>query len=140
MKSWIKFIPVLILIAQTSEAQYRLAAKGERVPYDSAVITELPTWRKESAKFAAAQQYIAGLRIENDSLLRQLQIRGVLTSAHEFAISELQQSAKRNEETFSALNGKFDKLYAEATKPRKWYEKPVPLLLLGAAAGYLITR
>jgi hypothetical protein len=140
MKSWIIFILVFTSTALISNAQYLRAVKGDKVPYDSAVITSLSTYRLESKKFRAAENLISGLKVENDSLRSQIVVKAKIDSAQSNSLKLLEQSAKRNEQAFTDLSGKFDKLYSETTKRKKWFEKPIPFVLLGAAAGYLLAR
>jgi hypothetical protein len=143
MKNSIAFILVLMSLAQIGKAQYTRAVKGDRVQYDSAVITHLPQWRKESLKFKASQTYIDSLKVHVDSLMKQIEVRGMIKLNQDTIIARQERSAQRNEKSFTDLNSRFDALLEVTQKKRRVWDvlkDDWEYILVSLLAGYLIAK
>lgn len=136
----IAFTIAFTLICQTSEAQFQLILKGKPSPYDSGVVIELPHYRVIRYKLSTADTYITALKKQVDSLQAEVKIWDELNLKFQALDSAQELSRQRNEQSFKELNKSFDKLLSEATKPKKWYEKPIVWIGGGAIATWLLTR
>lgn len=140
MKNLTAFIILSTLTCLTSSAQYKLLLRGQPSLFDSAVSVELTQYRALRFKLTTAEQYIASLNSEIDSLRAENNALHML-SGQLAQINEKQvQFQQVNEKSFADLNGKFNNLLTEATKPKKWYQSTWFHVTLGAAGVYILTR
>ena len=114
--------------------------KGKPSPYDSAVVIDLPQYRVIRYKLTTADTYILSLKKQVDSLKSEIKIWDELNLKFIALDSANEVSRQRNEQSFKELNKSFDRLLSEATKPKKWYEKPIVWIGGGALATWLLTR
>jgi hypothetical protein len=116
-------------------AKYRPVAAGEPAPY-AGILTDLQTYRAESAKFKAQAALIDGQKQEIAGLKVQLSDSQTETAKSQEMYSkqlELTQSAQLATATVNSSLQVTQKQFEKA-KPR-WYEKPVFLLSAGFIAG-----
>ncbi len=143
MKKLIVFIPLLLwtcLICNAQDKPIRLMLRGQVVPFDSAGVIDLPVYRTIRKKLTIADQFIASLKKENDSLRLELNLYEGLITKYDTLESKQEQFAKENRQSFTALNTQFDKLLVEAEKPVKFFKRPIVLISIGAVGGFLIGR
>ena len=144
MKKPIAFIPLFLWICLTCNAQegkpIRLMLKGQLVPFDSAGVIDLPTYRTIRKKLTIGDQFIASLKKENDSLRQEINLWEGLVSKYDTLSGNQEKFAAENRQSFAALNGQFDKLLVEAEKPVRFYKKPWFWGTVGAIGGFLIGK
>jgi len=114
--------------------------KGQPSPYDSAVSVELTQYRALRFKLTTAEQYIASLNTEIDSLRAENKALQLLSWQLSALGAKQDEFLTVNQKSFADLNGKFDNLLTEATKPKKWYQQTWFHVTLGAAGVYILTR
>ncbi len=140
MKNLIAFTIAFTLTCLSSSAQPKLILKNQLSPYDSGVVIDLPQYRVIRHKITTADVYIESLKKQVDSLNRQMFIMDDLFAKLNTLDSAQESRQQRNETAFKDLNRSFDKLLTEATKPKKWYEKPWVYVAGGVLTGWILTR
>lgn len=141
MKRPILFTLLSVLICLSCDAQsIRLLIKGQPVPFDSAGVIDLPTYRTIRTKLTIGDQLVKGLRKENDSLRAEIKLADTIISKQNTLEKKQDQFAAENRIAFNELNKTFDKLLTEADKPKKWYQKPVTWVIVSAVGGFILGR
>lgn len=117
-------IAILLLIGQTSKAQYSFMTRGQVCPFDSAVAMQIDTYRLESRKINLADTIIANLKeqlLVKDKIVTSLQNRIVLRDRM-IDLKELQLLDK--DKTIELLS----KFYIEPKEPT-WWESNKDIIL-----------
>jgi len=122
LQKLIAFIGLLVIV-QTSEAQYRLAARGDTIQMDSAVVVHLPRYRQESTLIKTQKAAI-------DSLVVRTVVRDTLINSLRF------QSTLKDGEII-LLNQKSNLLQTELDKKGRWFRKPEVIGAAGLLLGLL---
>lgn len=127
----------MLLIAQTSSAQYDLAIKGDRVKYDSAVVVELGTYRKETRKLNQSDSLITRLRIEVRQIrIENDKIRTVIDNNEKYLLI-LEKAIERKDKLLEKTRSDCEDAIKELGKT-KWYERKEIWLGLGFLIGSII--
>lgn len=137
------FIILFLLTVLTIDcrAQYRLAIKGDLVPYDSAVIVNLPVYRQESVKFVLADSLISQQSLEISRLKVEISLISakcdVLESNNEAYSEVLMRQSGLNAEMQSTLND-LSLSMAKANRPKKLFNHPGFYAVLSVVSIFLI--
>jgi hypothetical protein len=125
-----------------AQGDYRLLRKGEQCPFDSGVVSPLRIFRDDTQRIRTGQALVVALRLEVDSLTRQVAIRGDLNKTIDRRLEVFAISQDSLKTTILKLSDSFDQLRTKSEDPGKWYEfKWLPdwaKFLVGAAAGYAV--
>ena len=113
-------LTLFLLIGLSSKAQYRLAVKGDRVGYDSAVVVELNRYRLESKLLNTRKSAIDSLRLEVELLYQQLAFRDTIRSVTILEVSKLNERISAKDAVIEKQQADINFFYQEATKPRGW--------------------
>lgn len=127
------------LTVLTSSGQYKLLLKGQPSPFDTAVAIHIDRYRVETHKLRLADTLIRELIFENTSRLHERQMNDSLSVARMFVMRELTQSNIRKDVTIATLNTNYNKLFHEATLPKRWYEDPWKVGPAGFCLGVVLT-
>jgi uncharacterized coiled-coil protein SlyX len=121
-------------------AQYQKAAKGEPVPFDTAVIVELGEYRKIRSKVLLADSLVQSLSFSLSLSLQAIAQQDSTISAQAFTIAAQEKTIARKDEVIQQVSTRFDELNKLATRPKRWYQKDGLKYGLGAAAMLLIIK
>lgn len=117
MNGWkITIVVLTCLIAQTSNAQYRLLKKGEPNPFDSAVAVRIDRYRLETKKLNLADQLVDSLKSELFKSLESNARRDTALHTMRSQIVNLSAASTRKDQVIDDLNGNIKAMVAVLPK------------------------
>lgn len=131
----------LLLTGQISNGQYIKAKKGDVVPFDTAVITNITQYRAETEKLKTADTLLKGYREEVKNLYAEISIQAGMITESQAGIASRERLLLSKEETITRLNSQFIEMAKLAAAPRRtwWVKNKVWVgLVAGLAGGYYI--
>lgn len=135
---------LFVLTGQTSKAQYTKAVRGDRVPYDTAVITEIHTYRAESKKLKAAYALLKGYDREVASVYSELATKDSLLTTASLIILSKDRLLETKQQTIVSLQASIQQLTKLALPQRKtWWTRNkfwLGLLAGAGASAYICTK
>lgn len=96
-------LTVLLSIALTSKGQYYKATKGMAVKFDTAVVTEINTFRKESIKLKLGKQLIDSLTQYREDAKKEKEMLVQQNQQKDFHIQLLNERVANRDTTVSFL-------------------------------------
>ncbi len=127
----------------SDRVKYVLSVKGDRVPFDTAVITEITQYRAETKKLKAAEQLLSGYETEILSLSRVSDICDSLQDADRAIIASKDRVIQGKDQTIKQLNEQFSALLKIQAPRRTWFDRNklwVGLIAGGAVSAYICSK
>jgi hypothetical protein len=137
MRSYTNFIILFVSICLSSEvsAQYEKIFKGQPAPYDTGVVIEISEYIKIRFKVTFADSLISTLNTELSKSYTLIQEKDSAQSVL-IAMSNAQsETISMQAKTIQDVNRSFDELFTVVNRPKKFLEKPLPLLGTGFVIG-----
>lgn len=132
------------MFAPISKAQtngnYILSVKGDKVPFDSAVVIKIDQYRKESQFIKRQDQLIESLNAEVQENKRLLIQSSRILDTNQTIMVSMQQSSREKDLLLKTQNDLVQRLKQELTKPLPFYNSPIVMGGLGILVGVLINE
>jgi hypothetical protein len=123
MKSFILCIGLLLLICQSSEAQYQRMRKGDVSIYGESVNIELSTYRAIRTRTAAADTLIESQEQENKKQAAVIDEQAKTISLQAHIINRQDTTILRKDQVIQDLNKNFTTVTDAVTDKKNWLEK-----------------
>ena len=133
-------LTALCLSGLPSEAQYLVAYKGDTVPFDTAVVTNAPTFRLESRKIALLE---GSLRLQQEriwSLEGQLNLSDLQLEAERDINRHLQGELNVTQAALREMSPQLDRALEKVQKEGRFYNKNGFWLGVGAGIAILLLK
>lgn len=142
MKSLKKNIVLLLLIflSCNSVAQIIKMNKGQFVPYDTAAVMPIDTYRTIRHKVTTGDNLVDSLILENESLTKQSLLQDSTNRIQAGVIMIQQNALSRKDSVNNVIVNNFNALYHEVNKPKKWYENRYLHLAIAVLIGWTLAK
>lgn len=131
---------LFLFSAPTINAQYQKATRGQVVVFDTAVITEINTFRAETRKFKAADTLIKSFQQEIKLLSAASGLKDSLLWSKDEIIKLNAVAITRKDSAILELSRVNKEFYKQLTSPKKWYERRGVWIAAGALGSFLIVK
>lgn len=127
-------------IAHVTNAQWLRAKRGDVVPYDEAVITNLATYRMETRYFDLTEKLVDSLTVEIGFLREELALAYKIGDIERSREQVAMEGWNESRESYEKLSEQHEKVLKQVQRQKYIWNRKEFWLALGVGIGIIISK